>query len=90
MHPILLYIKQATFYLTNYCETYLEFYAFREESFIASGAGGGGWGGGRLHFHVVGKNFDDPPIPLYDKNVCDPPPTPAQPPKTPLLFFLLL
>ena len=51
----------------------------REESFITR------WGGGgRLHFHVVGKKFDDPPIPLeknsrpppqiYDRNVCDPPP----------------
>ena len=66
----------------------------REESFITR------WGG-RLHFHVVGKHFDDPPPnpvgktystpppPIYDKNICDPPPQPAQPPKHHCFFLLL-
>ena len=70
---------------------------FREESFITRWGGGGG----RLHFHVVGKTFDDPPPPIpleknsrpppqiYDKNVCDPPP-PQPAPKHHCVFLTAL
>ena len=39
----------------------------REESFITR------WGGGRLHFHVVGKTFDDPPPNPFGKKFSTPP-----------------
>ena len=74
------------------------FSILREESFFTRCVcvcGGGGGGG--LHFHVMGKKFDDPPS-LW-KKILDPPRymtkmfvtplPPAQPPNTIVSFLLL-
>ena len=56
-----------------------------------------GGGGGRLHFRVVGKNFDDPLPQSRWKNILNPPPryitkmfvTPPQPsPQNTIVVFL--